>query len=248
MTNLLDQGNDLTLDENKNYLEELVGEGRKFKTPEDLAKSKVHADIHIATLESRMDAMREDMLKMREENVAGPKLQELIDRLSAQQQLTSREQPLSNEDRTASFDPKQMESLISSKLSEYEMTKKQAENYSLVKDKLTERYGNSYASVLKEKSRELGLSDPEVESMARINPNLFFKTFDVNEQGNRETFQTPPHNQRRTDNFAPKNDKRGWSYYEDLRKKDPMIYFSPKIANEMDKQAQLMGWEAFRNS
>ena len=35
--NLLDDNDDqITVDENKNYLEELVGEGKKFKSPEEV--------------------------------------------------------------------------------------------------------------------------------------------------------------------------------------------------------------------
>ena len=49
------------VDPNKNYLEELVGEGKKFKDPVALARSKVESDRHIAKLESELKAIRTDM-------------------------------------------------------------------------------------------------------------------------------------------------------------------------------------------
>lgn len=47
--------------ETKSYLEELVGEGKKFKSPEDLAKSKIEADKHLKQLEGELAALRQQM-------------------------------------------------------------------------------------------------------------------------------------------------------------------------------------------
>jgi hypothetical protein len=53
-------------DEPSSYLETFVGEGKKYKTPEDLAKAKAHADKHIETilaekreLEAKFGALQE---------------------------------------------------------------------------------------------------------------------------------------------------------------------------------------------
>jgi hypothetical protein len=67
MNNLLDQSNSQpTLDENKNYYEELVGEGKKFKDEKELAKGKWIADEYVKTLERSLDEMRNDYKGLRE--------------------------------------------------------------------------------------------------------------------------------------------------------------------------------------
>lgn len=248
--NLLNEptGEDNTaVDENVNYLEQLVGDNKKFKDVNDLAKGKARSDEYIRLLESRLDALRDDYLKVREENVAGPKLQELLDRLEAkEQELASRSNTqIPNEvNQQPTLDLTKIDSLVSDRLEKFQQTQKQAENYRQVESKLSERFGNNYKSVLKDQAKQLGLSDDEVNSMARNNPKLFFKTFDV-ETRQGETFQAPPRSVQRSDNFAPQSQKRTWSYYENLRKQNPVAWVSdPKIRIQMDKDAQTLG-EAF---
>jgi hypothetical protein len=244
--NLLDNSNDqIELDPNKKYYDELVGEAKKFKDNEALARGKFEADIHIQTLQRRLDEMREDYKKVYEESKTAPKLQDLLNKIEQMQTPASRETPPSNEDnRPAAIDPEQIESLISNKLMQHEQTRKQTENLNLVQTKVKERFGDNFKSALKQQADALGLTDDDVNNMAKNNPNLFFKTFDVNTPRGNELFQTPPQSER--NGFTPKgNQKRTLSYYENLRKQDPMLYYDPKIAVQMDKDAQALGNEFF---
>jgi len=47
-------------DPNKNYYEDLVGQDKKFKDNETLAKAKVQSDIFIKHLERQQDELRKD--------------------------------------------------------------------------------------------------------------------------------------------------------------------------------------------
>jgi len=244
--NLLDPTDDdqIQIDESKNYLEELVGPGKKFATNEDLAKGKYISDVIIPIKDKRYDALLEDYKKIRDENIASPKIQELIDKNEAiLNQLTSRQTTQqSNEDTRAAYDPKQVESLVSSEFQKLKQTEKEEANYRLVQDKLKSRLGNNYKTTLKEQANTLGLTDDEVNSMARRNPNLFIKTFDLDAPLNNDSFQTPPRSNTRSDNFAPSTkEKRTWSYYLDLKSKDPLAWHNKKIAVQMEKDAQALG-------
>lgn len=246
--NLLDQNADnAEIDPAKNYLEILVGENAKFKTNEDLARGKFQSDHYIKTLEGRLDAISGEYKKVLEERNAMPKLQELIDKLD-QQNLHSRENPNSNEDpnRQQTLNPDQLESLVSSKFEQLKQTDKETQNYDQVKSKLSERFGSNYKSVLKEQSQALGLSDDEVNAMARKNPSLFYKTFDLNAPVNDNNFQTPPKSNVRNTTFAPRQvEKRTQSYYNKLLKENPRAYLDPKIAIQMDNDSQALGAEFF---
>lgn len=236
----------IELDENKDYFAELVGEGKKFKDEKALAKAKAYSDAHIATLERQNEEYRQMALKNYETANAGAKLQELLDKLEAtQQQLTSREtNPSSNEDTQPALKLDEVESLVSSKIQQHERTRTEQENFKLVEAKLKERHGNNYKSVLKQQSEALGLSDDDVNLMARRNPNLFVKTFDLNVAPQGTSFSTPP---KGSPAFTPKGpEKRGWSYYVELKKKDPKAWLDKKTAIQMEKDAQALGEEFYK--
>jgi len=245
--NLLDEttvDDQPTFDPTRNYLEEYVGEGKKYKTIEDLAKAAFHKDVHISTLERRQDEMREDLLKTREQAVAAERLQELINRLDTAN-LTSRETPQSNEDNRPGVDLNAVESLVSSKFQEMKLSEKQEQNYQLVEQKLTERFGSNYKSVLKDQAKALDLTDDEVNLMARNKPHLFLKTFGLDAEPKVDSFQTPVRSNTRTTSFAPNVQKRTLSYYQNLRKENPNLYFDKKIAVQMDKDAIALGKDFF---
>jgi len=71
-----------TIDPSKNYLAELVGEGKKFKTQEDLARGKAESDAYIKILEKRSDELRNDYLKLRDDYSSRAKLEEVVDQLT----------------------------------------------------------------------------------------------------------------------------------------------------------------------
>src|SRR3990167_9931986 len=84
------------LDPDTDYLKLLTGPGGKFYDPDEkmalqkLSRGKYEADAFIPILEKRLDEIRKDYVKTREENIAGAKLQELLDKLELNQQLASR--------------------------------------------------------------------------------------------------------------------------------------------------------------
>lgn len=242
--NILNQGDDLVMiDESKDYLEDLVGEDKKFKDVKALAKGKAYSDAHIAILEKRFDALSEDYLKLKEQNDAGAKLQDLLDKLE-KQQLPSRDLTPnnSNEDTKPKLGLDEVESLVSSKILQHEQTQREAENYRRVETKLLEQYGSDYKNVLRRKAKDLSISDDEVNSMARKNPTLFLKTFDL-EAKHGTTFQAPP---KSDISFTPKPaEKRTWSYYLKMKEKDPKAWLDKKIAIQMEKDSQALGREFF---
>src|SRR5712672_125043 len=109
MTESLTEGAEpsLELDPTKEYLQELVGDGKKFKSPEDLARGKYEADSYIKILERRLDEMRDDYKKVRGEADTAKRLDDLINQLSK----SPSETPPAKEERQPSFDPKQLDSL-----------------------------------------------------------------------------------------------------------------------------------------
>lgn len=231
------------IEEGKNYFEELVGEGKKYKDPEALARSNIYANAHIRNLEHRMDTIGEDYRRLLDESKNRPRLEELINKLVSDRNddASSRNEPASNEDNNNRPDPELFRSFVSEEVQRIATTQKEKENYDMVLSKVRERYGSHYRDVLKDRGQELGLAEADINQMARRSPNLFFKTFDVETKPAGDMFQTPPTSQTRQSSFAPNTVKRTQSYYDKLNKEKPGIYLDRKIAIQMDKDAQELG-------
>jgi hypothetical protein len=244
--NLLDQTNDNQpeqIDPNKDYLTELVGEGKKFKSPQELARGKYEADQYVRTLERQKDELRSDYLKLKDEQAARAKLEDLIDQWSNKQQSSS-DNTQANEQQTTKpvIDSKEIESLVSSKIQEHELTKKQQENFAQVRTKLKERFGSNYQEVLKQQIDNLGLNEDFINDLARRYPAVLYKTLGL-DQEQRESFQSPPRSNQRSDNFAPSTTKRTWSYYQKIKKENPKLYYDPKTTVQMHNDAIALGKE-----
>src|SRR6185437_10179334 len=212
----------------------------KDKPLEELLKAKVDSDLYIKTLERQKDELRNDYLSQIEELLAKQKFEELIDRYEkAPKDLQEHTPP--KEVETPRYDPKEIEQLVLNKIQETESLKKQTDNFNKVQTKLQERFGNNYSSVLKEQQNTLGLSDSEINDLAKKSPEAFFRIMGLNEQQNRESFQTPLRSNQRNDQFSPKVQKRDWNFYQEMKKSDPRVYLDPKIQVQMHNDAQELG-------
>lgn len=232
-------------DPNKDYLQELVGEGKKFKTPQDLARGKYEADNYVKTLTMKLDEMRTDYMKLDADYKARAKLEELIDQLDKnKQQPLSHEQPPVNDVKKPEIDPKQIETLIDTQIKKNKLLEREQENFNKVKDKLRERFGNNYQTQLSEQIDSLGLTVDDMNALAKKSPTAFFNALKIDEPVQTEGFQSPPRTTQRSDSFAPKGGtKRTWSYYQELKKKDRNLYYDPKTNVQMEKDRQALGAE-----
>jgi hypothetical protein len=221
----------IVIDENKKYFDDLVGEGRKFKDPEQLARGKWHADKTIELMEKRMDALRAEYQKEREQNLTRAQLEEVIEKFS-KQPLASNANPIVNEDRTPVFDPNQLETLVASNYEKMREKERQDQNYRMVQEKAMTRFGANYKQSLAETMNDLGLSPADVETMARNNPKVFIKTFGLDALPPAQNFQAPPRS-----GFTPFQPTGGahksWSYYQEMRKNKPDEYYAQKTQNKM---------------
>jgi hypothetical protein len=252
--NLLDdtnQNDQVQIDESKDYFAELTAPGAKFdlakhdgdpmKAAAAIAKGKWHAD---ATLEHRnksYDELRTDWMKLREEYNAGPKLKEYLDQLVTQKSQNEHQQTPVIPVQPVQ-DSVDIEKLLEQKLTAREQQRKEEANYKLVETKLTEHYGPQFASVLKQQVDQLGLDKDFVNDLARKHPAVLFRTLGIEGQKTGDVFQSPPTSSQRRDPFASAT-KRTNAYYQKLRKEKPVEYRSPKIQDQMLKDAIELGDE-----
>jgi len=234
-----------TLDENKDYLSELVGEGKKYKDQAALAKAVAHGSATIDIYKRRMDEMRQDLLRYREDNTTKAKLEEIMTLITNAR--SNEQNPPVTPDTKPAITEDQISSLVSNKVQEIETNRKEQSNYDLVISKVKERFGDNFQSSLKQQIDQLGISDVEATLMAKKSPNVLLKALGLDQPQRTETFDAPPRSQQRNDNFAPTGSKiRSWDYYQKMKVSNPLLYYDRQTAIQMQKDAVDLG-ERFRD-
>lgn len=229
------------IDPDKDYLAELVGEGKKFKTPLDMARGKVEADNFIEALKREKEELRTEYLKIKDEAASRAKLEDLIDQLSKAQRPASSEHTPANVDNQPKFDPTQLESLVANEYQKNKKLEKEQANFRMVQDKLKEKYGDNFATVLQTQMEDLDLTAEQVNTLARTSPKAFFNTMELNE-ARKDQFQSPVNSSTRSNAFQQKgSQKRTWQYYQDMKQKNPNLYLDPKTNLQMYKDHQELG-------
>lgn len=237
MDNLLDDKSEPSFDETKNYFEDLVGEGRKFKDEKELAKSKVLGDLYIKDIVRQKDELANNYIELKAQYDAQAKLVDLVDRIGDQKRTNNDDtlNVIKNvPDNSIDLDSldKRFEQLLSKR------EKVQIENENLKKSQkmLREGLGDNYVNVIRSRIDDLDLSEEDVNALAKRSPKTLARVLGIELEQKSNTpnmFQSPPVSQRRSDTFKPAVQKRTWSYYQEQKKTNPRIFLDPKIAIQM---------------
>ncbi len=212
----------------------------KDKSKEEILAAKIESDLFIKTQNARFDNIREDYLKLREEATTTASLKELIAR--QEKLLANPDKPVitQTEETKPSIKPEDIDSILEQKLTQREKLTKQTENFNIIKAKLKEHFGDKASEVLKQRMDTLGLDQAFTDDLAKTHPNVFLKTFGLDE-ARQSTDIAPPRSSQRQNQFAPTVQKRDWNYYQELNKRDPRAYLDPKIAIQMHNDAIELG-------
>jgi len=223
-----------------NFLESLVGDNKKFKSPEELAKGKWEADKYIEFKNKEFDELKSDYLQLRKELDSRASVEDLIDRMSKSQQTQDGiPNPNANTEKP-SIDSAQIESLVDSKLAQRETQRQYEQNFKMVRDKLQEVYGNNWQTPLKEHMDRLNLDPQFVDTMARQHPTAFIRTFGLDNPRSNESFQAPPSSEQNT-GFGKDRTKRSWAYYQEIKKADPKKYYDSQTQLQLMRDAEALG-------
>jgi len=227
------------------YLEELTGPGKKFDRSKysdeaemykAIAKGKYESDRFIDFKNREFDVLKTDHDKLREDNMAGASLREILDQLKSQQLASSDTTNAKEVNQEPAFDPKKIEDLVDQRMTAAERSRKQQENFTYVRNTLKEQFGDNHAAVLKQQIEDLDLTPDYVNDLARNNPKVLLKLIGVGERKG-ETFQALPRGNQFSQ-FAPRGEvKRDWAFYEKMRKENPNQYRDPKTQVQMHKDA-----------
>jgi hypothetical protein len=217
-----------TVDETKNYVEELVGEGKKFKDLEALARSVLHKDAFIEQLKSETAGLREDLNTRL-------KMEDFLAKLNppAQDPAPGNQTAPPSTEKTATT----REDILKL-LDERDAALARQRNLNEAKATLEKNFGPNYASRVREIATQLGADEAFLNNLAATNPAALYKLVGVGER-RQEGFEAPPRGA--SPGFTPTGKAKNYAYYENLRKENASQYWSPATQNEMFREAERQG-------
>lgn len=226
------------IDPNKDYLSELVGEGKKYKDVAALARSRVEADRHIKRLETEQNALRTDM-------TSRLSLEELVTKLSSFKAPDPA--PTSGEDHSSepsknALTAEDLARLIDERVQSLSETERAKSNMNLVKDTLKKEWGSDYVDKMKSKAQELGVGENFLNDLAMRQPNAFLKLMDVTGKGKPDTVvpntSAPVRGSQMTTNTTQVDPNfKGKSYYDKMRRETPAKFWDHRTQLEMNQVA-----------
>jgi hypothetical protein len=224
------------------YLEQFVGDGKKFKSVEELAKAYANADNHIGELRTDLQSTREfiaeELKKLAEQRNQEPP------KPVTETGSTPKPAPVAPAGETV----ENLDERIAKALEERDTLKRLQGNASLVQDVLVERLGGveKAAEAVIKKASELGLSPSDMKELAAKSPKAFLTTMGIDAEVKPASHATPaPRSDVNMNVVNSATKPNTYSYFEQIRKSDPKLYWSPKTQNAMHKAAQDMGEDFF---
>lgn len=220
------------LDPEKSYLTELVGEGKKFKTVEDMAYGKAQSDAYVKLLERQLDQIKLDYQTVKTEAESRARLEDLVDKMnrpSTPNPYVPAEPPKTE------INMSEIESFVTRKIEQTETERKQKANLEMVRSKLSERFGDNLETHLK----EVGLDGESAARLAKDNPQIVLKALGI-DKPLEPNFSTPPRNTSvNTPNKVPQ--QRTWSYYQEIFKANPSLKLDRNTNVQMMKDYASQG-------
>jgi HD superfamily phosphohydrolase len=247
--NDLFKGTGLSIDPEKDYSAELIGEGKKYATLKDAARAILEKDVFIDQLKVEKKEVLEDLSKRMTMEEAISKLKETDTRNTQQADQNSAR----GSDQTVTEETmnKLIQEAVQRRISETNSESEAKRNMDMVKQTLTEKWGQDFVSTLKTKSAELGVSEQWVTETAQKTPQVLLKLLDSvtpkSNQADGNIFTTSGNGvnsaalSRKGDN-TPQEGK--YSYWQTMRKENPTAYHSPAISLQRHNAAIKYG-EAF---
>jgi hypothetical protein len=215
-------------------LEQLVGEGKKYKSVEDLAKAYANADTHIEALKTDLQSTREFIAE---------KLDELANKREANPPVppveTGGNQPAPVA--PPKDDGEDLDTRIAKALELRDTQARLQKNADIVQDVLVERLGgvDKAAEAVINKARELGLQPGDMKELAAKSPKAFLTTMGIDPDVKPTSSSTPAPSsdvnaQRLRDTSVKPN---SYEFYEQLRKSNPGLYWSVKTQQSLMNDA-----------
>jgi hypothetical protein len=253
MTTLFSEGEQTNnspppVDEDKNWFEELVGEGKKYKDSQALAKARVEADNFIEVLK-RENADLRNQAKM------GLTLEQFMEKMKQERQTQGNQSANggnqdSNQNQGGTPNNEGARTLteqdIERVVTEREQRREAERNVNEVKRLMSEKWGNNYVSKLEAIVSDTGITREDLDALAQKSPKAFARFTGLDTQAttqppaapSSDSLFTPPRSNVNSDATRPSGTgEHNQTWWDAVRKKDRAFYYSDEGAKQRHRDA-----------
>lgn len=222
-------------------LNDIVGEGKKYSNPDELAKAYAHVENHARTLEAENAQLRAS----RDVNDATNKNQKTPEEIEREQLQNKQDQANSEAPKNSSApDVNDFRSQIRDEVRALNEQDRAKANMDLAATRMVEVFGSEQAAseAIHKRAQELDVSVEWLKDSASRSPSAFYASMGITGTGgNRSTPSSTPE-VRLQDNSNTRN----FEFFDKMRKEDPKLYFSANTQTEMLQEAKRQGADFYK--
>lgn len=227
----------------ESYLQKLVeAKGDNWKDPEVLAKGKLEADNFIVELKNELERLKQEVNK---QDYAKELLSQLQEKATSTADVNpavaqdNRSGSQQDDNTMSSVSEETLKSLVEKTLTEREQQNTVKQNLDLVNQRMEETYGTDAPATVYKKAQELGMDVERLKALAAESPTAFFTL--IGEEQPRSSQPIVQGSVRTEGVNMQRNDERNFQYYQNLRRQNKALYYSPKIQQQMMADRQRLG-------
>lgn len=239
------QDNDEDVDshdnENVNYLEQYVGDGKKYASVDELAKAYAHSDQFINQLKNETTGLRTEL----NSRLA---LEELVTKLQTNSanvnaDASNQNHYNGNDERpnesTGTLSKDQISEMVRKTINEENTRSQMENNRKIVQTEMKKVWGPNFVENLRQAQKTLGVDDATLDHLAKTSPQVFLNAIlGSNRTPTDPNTSVPPRSQVNTmaGSMRPGSAAdREWNDLNGLMKTDPQRYWSPSVQNKLMK-------------
>ncbi len=214
--------------------------GEAFKDVQVLAKSKLESDNYIKQLEEQAKQLREELSKQD----YSAKLLEQLQSKAPNPTNGNTVVPKDNNGSTNSGETKPevsedaVKALVEKTLTERQAEATAKENARVVQEALTQKYGTEAKAHVEQKAKALGIGYERLEALALESPTAFLTLIGEPAPVTKPAI-TGSVNTQTLSQTSPNT--RDWNYYQNLRRTNKSLYFSPATQQQMFNDKLALG-------
>lgn len=230
------------LQEQSSPLEEFVGEGKKYKTVDELVTAFAHSQNHIATLEHENSEARSAIEQYEE------KLKQSNSVLNAQNKQDTPTQP---EATNSALDEEALRKTVEQVVEQRSTAQIQSDRVKQANDWAYETFGDDAVKKIQEAASSLGVGVDFLKNTASTSVSAFQKLVSENTRGNESVDSvrgsSPSPSNVNTQTVQQGSNEKNFAYYSKMRRENPKQYKQLATQQEMMSQRSKLG-KAFYNN
>ena len=224
------------------HLSNLVGDGKKFKSVEDLARGKLEADKYIEQLTSEQKELRQAYSELESQLKAGQTVEDVLKRMQE-----SRGSEGGNQS-AGTISPDDVLKLVDERLSKSKQESIKQANQAESQAAVLKHFNNNEQKArefVQQEARRLGMDPRELREIGAQSPAAFTRLLGLS-----QSRATGPNIQSEVNSDASgmsQSGMRNATYYRELREKLGHKFWEPNIQQQRMRDRQSLGDKFYNN-